>query len=608
MLFWLIFFDCNRIVFLFFNLKYLAGVSFWNIFGVFWYSFPLDISTICYMMMCPFLLLCIQNFFTHKWLDLLHKIYVLLMLLIVLLISTAEIAVYDEWKTKLHYKALLYIMHPSEILSTAPTWQLIVFLLFFLIQVVTYFYLYLKLFFYKIVIHKRNYLFAGIFVVLTPALLFLGMRGGFHQIPINQSQSYFSNHDILNLTSVNSGWNIVSSIRQNYEYLDKNPYQYYDLNEAKQTVKDMFNMKNDSTTLVVKTQRPNIVLFILEGWSASLIESQGDKEITPFFHELEKNGVLFTNIYSSGTRSQEGMAAIYSGFPAQTITTIAQEPEKYSKLPSLNKKIKAQGYYSSYYFGGQLIYGNIKSYLSFNEMDKIVEGNDFPSSLPHGKLGIHDEYTFPYFMKELGKQKQPFFSSIFTMSTHSPYDFDMKEKIHWAPFEKAYVNSAYYSDNCLRNFFAEAQKQTWFDNTLFILISDHGHSSYPNYEFCSPEYHKIVFMMAGNVIKDEFKGKKVEKIGSQVDLPATLLGQMGLTHHEFEWSKDLLQKNGPEFAFYDYYNAFGLVKHGAAYVFDVRSNSNWLLRIDSTANINESFLQKQAKSYMQCVFQEYMDF
>ncbi len=608
MLFWLLFFDCNRIVFLLFNLKYLTGISFWNVLGVFWYSFPLDQSTICYLMWFPFLILFIQNFFTHKILDIVHKIYVLLMLLVILMITTTEIAVYDEWKTKLHYKALLYIMHPSEILSTAPTWQLIVFILFFLIQVVMYFWLYLKFVFQKIVIHKRNYIFAGAYVILMPALLFLGMRGGFHQIPINQSQSYYSNHDILNLTSVNSGWNIISSIGQNYDLLGKNPYQYYDLKDSRRTVKELFNVKNDSTTLVVKTQRPNIVMFILEEWSASLVESQGDKEITPFFHELEKNGLMFTNIYSSGTRSQEGMAAIFSGFPAQTITTIAQEPEKYSKLPSLNKKIKAQGYYSSYYFGGQLIYGNIKSYLSFNEMDKIVEGNNFPSSLPHGKLGIHDEYTFPYFMNELGMQKQPFFSSIFTMSTHSPYDFDMQEKIHWTQFETKYVNSAYYSDNCLRNFFVEAQKQAWYDNTLFILISDHGHSSYPNYDFCTPEYHKIVFLMAGNVIKDEFKGKKVENIGSQVDLAATLLGQMGLKHEEFVWSKDLLQPDCSQFAFYDYYNAFGLVVPGATYLFDVRSNSTGLLRIDSTTHITQSILEKQAKSYMQCVFQDYMDY
>ena len=112
----------------------------------------------------------------------------------------------------------------------------------------------------------------------------------------------------------------------------------------------------------------------------------------------------------------------------------------------------------------------------------------------------------------------------------------------------------------------------------------------------------------GNVIKDEFKGKKIENIGSQVDLAATLLGQMGLKHDEFEWSKDLLQPNCPQFAFYDYYNAFGLVKPGAAYVFDAHSNTTGLLRIDSTTNITESVLQKQAKSYMQCVFQDYMDY
>ncbi|MEI6123335.1 MAG: LTA synthase family protein [Bacteroidota bacterium] len=524
------------------------------------------------------------------------------------MITVTEIAVYSEWKTKLHYKALLYILHPAEIVSTAQTWQLIVFGLFFIGQLLLIFWIYRKFVFKRISIQKRNYIFSAIFFLLTPILLFGGIRGGIQQIPINQSQSYFSKYEILNLTSVNSGWNLVSSIQQNFNLFNKNPYQYYELSEAKKIVKELYTIKNDSTIYILKNKRPNIVMFILEGWASSIIESQGEKEITPFFHELEKNGVLFSNIYSSGTRSQEGMTAIFSGFPSQTITTITQQPEKYIKLASINKRIKEQGYYSSFYFGGQLIYGNIKGYLSFNEIDKIQEGIDFPSSIPRGKLGIHDEFTFPYFLSELNKQRQPFFSSIFTMSTHSPYDFKMKARISWPEYEKEYVNSAYYSDNCLKNFFLDARKQSWYNNTLFILISDHGHGSYPNYGFCSPEYHKIVFLMAGNVIKDEFKGLKIAKLGSQVDLSATLLGQLGLTYNEFEWSKNLLQPACPEFAFYAFDNAYGLVRPGAAFVFDARSNTNCLLRIDSTTTITESVLQKQARSYMQCVFQEYMDY
>ena len=608
MLFWLIFFDLNRIIFLLFQIHYLKGISFWSILGIFWYSFPLDFSTICYIMVIPFFLLLVQNFYTHKFFDILTKIYIILMLLIYLLITTSEIAVYSEWKTKLHYKALLYILHPAEIISTAQTWQLVVFSIFLILQLVLSFWFYQRFIFVKIKIQKRNYIFSGLYLVLVPGLLFAGIRGGFQQIPINQSQSYYSKHEILNLTSVNSGWNLISSIQQNYNMLGKNPYQYYELSEAKKTVKELYTISNDSATFILKNQRPNIVLFILEGWSASLIESQGDKEITPFFHELQKNGVLFTNVYASGTRSQEGMTSIYSGFPAQTITTITQQPEKYNKLPSIVKKIKPLGYYTSYYFGGQLIYGNIKSFLDYNEIDKIEEGKDFPSSLPRGKLGIHDEYTLPYFLKELNNQKQPFFSSLFTMSTHSPYDFNMKEVIKWPEYEKDYVNSAYYSDNCFKNFFAEAQKQSWFDNTLFILISDHGHGSFTNYDFCTPEYHKIVFLMTGNVIKDEYKGKTIDKLGSQIDLSATLLGQLGLSYKEFEWSKNLLQPACPEFAFYAFDNAFGFVRPGAAFVFDARSNKNCLLRIDSTATIHQPELEKQARSYMQCVFQEYMDF
>ncbi len=608
-LFWLIVFDCSRLVYAVYNLAYLKGVHFTGFLGVFVYSLPLDISAICYIMAIPFFITAVQNFYSSRWLHIISKVYVFIILLVIVVVTTVEAGVYSEWKTKLHYKALMYLAHPQEITGTAQTGQAVLLISLIVLQMALYYFIYLKFFFRRIIVEKRNIIFSAVFIILMPGMLFLGMRGGWRQIPINQSQSYYSKNALLNLVSVNSLWNLGNSIMQNYNMLDKNPYHYYDDKDARNTVRQLFEPCNDSTALILKTGKPNVVMFILEGWSADLIESQGGENgITPFFHELEKNGVLFTNIYASGTRSQEGMAAIFSGFPSLGITALTQQPEKYSKLPGLIRKMKDDGYFSSFYFGGQLIYGNIKSYMVNNGIDKLVEGDDFPSSMPRGKLGIHDEYTFPYFLNALNSQQQPFFSSIFTLSSHSPYDFNMKEVFSWPQYEKPFVNSAYYVDKCLESFFRQAKQQSWYSNTLFVLISDHCHGSYRNYDFCSADYHKIVMLLCGDVINDEFKGKKVEKIGCQHDFPAVLSAQLGLKHSDFSWSKNLLQPGCPEFAFYAFDNGFGWVRPGGYLTFNAGANSNCMLEIDSTGHLTEEELARQAKSFMQCAFQQYMDF
>ena len=609
MLFWLLVLELTRLVFVFYNLKFLRDIPVGETAGVFWYSLPLDVSAICYIMVLPFFFLVIQNFYTTRWLEIAYKTYVFIVLFLLLLITSVEAGIYSEWKMKLHYKALQYLLHPDEIAASAQSWQILVITLLILLQTLLYYFLYLKIFYYRVSPSKKNYLFSLFFVLLTPGLLFLGMRGGLQQIPINQSQSYFSKHDILNCVSVNSLWNFGHSIADNYSMLDENPFEYYSKEEACAIVSQMFSAPADSSVKVLKNNHPNVVMFILEGWSADLIESLGGEAgITPFFRKLEKNGILFTNIYTNGTRSQEGMSAIFSGFPAQGITAVSQQPGKYQKLPGLIQKLKPEGYFSSFYFGGQLIYGNIKSYLVYNGFDQLIEESDFPASMPRGKLGLHDEFTFPYFLKGLNSQKQPFFSALFTMSTHSPYDYDKPQTIMWPEYEKKYVNAANYADGCLKDFFTEAQKEKWYDNTLFILISDHCHGSYRNHPFYSPDYHKIVMLWCGNVIKDEFMGSRVEKIGSQTDLPALLLSQLEINHDEFNWSKNLWQPSCPEFAFFAYNGGFGLVKRGAQITYETVSNSPSNLIIDTTATITEQELLKQAQSYMQCSFQQYMDF
>lgn len=607
-IFWLIFFAFARAIFLMYHFRILAveDISIYEIMGAYWHSLKLDLATACYIILMPFLILLVQSFYSPAWLNTLNKIYAALIIFIYSIITTAEIGIYTEWKTKLPYKAFLYLEHPSEVFNSATTGNIILLLFLFTLQVLLAFYIYHKFFYVPIIKLKRNLIFSAAFLIVTPVLLVLGMRGGVQEIPINQSESYYSKHTILNQAAVNSGFNLYISVFENLTNFDKNPFVAYPDPEARAIVSQIYSTPVDTTIQILKNNRPNIVLIILESWSADLVESLGGEAgITPQFRKLEKGGLLFTSAISSGSRSEQGMASIFGGFPAHPFSSITVQPDKSGKLPSLVKEFAGLGYATSFYFGGQLIYGNIKGYIIANGFNKIREIYDFGDDVLKGKLGVHDEFVLSRQLTELHTEKQPFFSAIFTLSSHSPYDEPMKEVLQWGKNERKYINSAYYTDKCLGEYFAKAKKEPWYANTLFILVADHSHNSYRNWDFNSPEYHHIPMLFYGEVLKDKFRGTKFSKMIAHTDIPATLLAQLGHDHSDFHWSRNIMNPYSPEFNYFTMDNGLGWIRPSGFWTYDYSTTSVILNTFPAS---EQEKAMKEGKAYLQRVFQEYMDY
>ncbi|HOW24947.1 MAG TPA: sulfatase-like hydrolase/transferase [Bacteroidales bacterium] len=608
-LFWLMAFAIGRAIFMTYYANMIAqeNAGFWHSMGAFWHALHLDLATTCYLMFFPFLVLVVQSFFSPKWMNWFHRVYTFLILMLYALLIGAENGIYYEWRTKLPYKALQILSHPSEIFNTAETGTFFILLAILLFQLISSYWLYVRFFFKPVIQLKRNIIFSILFFMITPVLLIIGARGGIQEIPIMQSQAYYSSHQILNLAATNSFFNFSASARENYRYKGKNPFIHYPPDEAEKTVKELYLIEKDSTSRILTTSRPNVVLLLLESWSADLIEALGgDQGITPSFDSLVTDGVLFTHIYASGTRSEQGMACLFGGFPAHPISSIAVQPDKYNHLPSLTRKMIENGYSTSFYFGGQLIYGNIKSYIYYNGFQRIKEIYDFDPSFPRAKLGIHDEYTLSEQIRDLSGEKEPFFSSLFTVSTHSPFDMPLAVKKDWGynSVINDYLNSAYYTDRCLGDYFREARKQPWYDSTLFILIADHSHFSQKNWYYHSPEYHRIPLLFYGEVIKKEFRGSKIDRIGSQVDLAATLLSQLSIDDSAFVWSKDLLNPYTKEFAYVSFEEGIGWIVPEGHFFWVNNLNVFYSNELKAYTGL----INRQGKSFLQVVYQKYLDY
>lgn len=618
-LFWLLLFAFSRLVFILWNREELADASIGHILFAFVKGLYVDTAMASYLLTIPYLFIVTTALTAkQKVMKVSNYVHGILFFAFFMLIFS-ELSIYDEWHTKLNYKALWFFGNPSEVLHTASWTQTILVCSFSIIGTVVCMWLYRKFFTEEFHEAKRSRRFV-VSVLIVPLLLFIGIRGGFQTIPVQLSDAYYSQHNVLNLASVNSMFNLSSSVIENSK--GKEPYDFMPEMEAQKYFTELYTQPHDTMTQILNNKRPNIVLIVLEGWSADMLESFSgfsEPNIAPHLDSIARAGIRFPRCYATGSLSDQGMAAVFSGFPAQPLTSIITQPDKYAKLPCINKKLKAEGYYTTFMFGGQLSYGNIRSYMYFNGFDKITEQEHFPSDIPMGKLGAHDEFLFAHQLEELKNVQQPFFAAMFTLSTHGPYDFPSNTDLNFGDKEEDYVNSVHYADSCIGDFMRKAKKEPWFNNTLFVFVSDHSHNSPNNFPFNSPGYRRIPMIMYGNVIDSSMIGAVVNPIVSQVDLAAILLGQMGIDHSEFKYSQNVFafpKKVGyreTNFAYYAFEEGFGFIENHSSVVWSVDGRFEYTYvnldpNIEHLGDSDSLTLMRKGQAIMQTISTDYSQY
>ena len=194
---------------------------------------------------------------------------------------------------------------------------------------------------------------------------------------------------------------------------------------------------------------------------------------------------------------------------------------------------------------------------------------------------------------------------MFTLSTHTPYDYNYPVPVKFDGLEAEYSASAWYADHFLNEFFLEASKQPWYENTLFVMVPDHSHSSYRNWEPYTKEYQHIPMLFFGPMVKNEYKGIHWKHLGSQYDITATLLNQLRISSIEFHWSKNLLDPCSPRFAWYSTYNCIGWLRPNAYFVYDEFMKQYYKKEMEPSV---EDSILREGHSYLQVLFQEYMDY
>jgi phosphoglycerol transferase MdoB-like AlkP superfamily enzyme len=609
-LLWMGVFFLERLIFIGYFYSKIFPINVKEFLSMFFYGLRMDASMAAYICVLPLLFYIIKWFIPAlKTSMILLKTYSFLILSLSALIMAVNLNIYQEWGTNLPYRAISTLIdYPYEAYISASSSPILVpFTLFLIVVVIGWFLLNKVLQLSGIAPQNKWYSKASISLLLC-GVLFLLIRSGWQTTPLNPSMAYFSAKSILNHAAVNTDWNLLSDYLHS-KGSTKNPYQYMKDETAQENTSPYLNSSSNPVT-ILNQERPNVVLIILESFTADLIESlNGEPGVAPNFEKLIKDGLLFNNIYSSSDRTDKGIIAIMSGFPSQATQSIIKNVNKLENLPGISQNFKEHGYKTSFLHGGESEFYNFKSYMLSHGVEKVIDQHDFPIKDVLSKWGAFDHLTFQKSIDYLNSSPQPFFSTLLTLSNHEP--FDLPNPPHFGSNSLANLlrSTAFYTDSALYDYLNKAKQTDWYKNTLFVIIADHGHRlPLEKWDSHHPNRYRIPFILYGDVLKEAFRGKVIDKIGNQTDLTSTLLKQLKMNPENYYWSRDLLDPETPDFAFFTWDDGFGVVTPKQSLSFDNVGKKIIYLKDPTVKDSINQKLKLIGQAYLQETYRQYLSY
>ena len=567
-----------------------GGVSAFDVYQVLYHGLPLDLSMSGYFTAIPALILILSIWFDPKYVARIFNVYFIIVLSIIAIITVADIVLYPYWGFHFDSTIFLYLQKPQEAFASGSIIEILLGLLFTAVFAAIIYIGYIFIIRKQVLNLKvpKSIGNTGIVLVLLTAALFLPIRGGVTVSTMNVGQVYYSDNMFLNHAAINPIFNLMYSFTKSDDFASQ--YQFFDKEEATGIFDEITKQPHsDSVPWLLNIDRPNVILFVLESFSANVAL---DSLIAPNMSHFAKEGVFFENFYANSFRTDRGVVSVLSGYPAHPTVAIMKYPQKTGNLPTIPRTLKEKGYDLSFYYGGDADFANMRSYfVGACGIKDIVADKEFSLSERMTKWGVPDKPLIERFYKDLTTKevKTPFFKTVLTLSSHEPFDVPVNE------FKEPFLNAVHYTDECLGNFVKQLKATKYWDNTLIIFIADHAMQSYPQgINNSDSERFRIPMIWIGGAVKQP---QVIKEFASQNDLAATLLSQLNVNHDEFIFSKDVLNPDGNKFAFYSYVNGFCMTDSTGTVTYDNDKKSV----ISQKGNPD---LEKKAKAFFQTMYRD----
>ena len=559
--------------------------------AVIWHGLPLDLSMAGYLSVIPGFLSIAVVWLKRDLVKPIMNIYFIIASLFITCSFLLNASLYPYWKYPLDSTPLFYFFtSPADAIASVSIWQVILSIVILIVLTIGVWFT-LRMRGEKRRRYSRySYGYGGIgsgkrnrfddfdrhrgrtsiILLLLTGLLFLPIRGGITVSTMNTGQAYYSQNAYLNHSAVNPLFSLLESITHQEDFASQ--YRFMKDKEADKIFATMTSTSDENTYPLLneatfKKGTPDILIVIMESFASDIMPSMGSyKDVAVCLDSIAQQSILFTRFYANSFRTDRGMVSILSGYPAQPTTSIMRYPRKTSQLPSIARNLaKYKNYKTTYYYGGDADFCNMRSYLVSQGYQHIISDANFPIEDKLSKWGVPDHILAARMMKDIKAQqneKRPMLRILQTSSSHEPFE------VPYHRLKDKRLNAFAYTDSVMGAIVREYRKLPRWKNTLIVFVPDHVGGYKENLNDHDRSRYQIPLILAGGAIS---RPMKVGIIGSQQDIAATLLGQLGVEHREFTFSKNMMSDATPKFAFFAVNDAFGIVSEENSLIYDNRA-------------------------------------
>lgn len=582
----------NRFIFIFINRHGINGISNSILAKSFLFGWIFDNSITCYYLGLLLILLLLYTVLRIVRLGVIGKFFINLYKIIVssaiFLVLIGDCQYFREFNFHVNATIFDYTDHMTEIKDTIlyGNYNIVTMILIFVIFEMIYLFISFGAF-QKDVYADRNRGITFISdigtIVLVGAISIFGARGGFSQSTLNWGRAYFSNYTFANQVALNGVFTLGKSLdlarkdgkkgRVKVSHIYSHELLKDNMREYIGTDKDTF-MSNENVLLrKTKTGKAinnyNVVIVLMESFMGDTVGALGGTpDLTPNYNKLSKNSVSFTNFFSNGNRSNRGILSVLTGFPSQYGKSILKKAVGQKPFISLPQILADRGYNTSFMYGGDIEFDNMKGFFTTNGIKNIISRDDFKDEDKTIKWGVPDDILFKRAVEYLDTLKEPFFFEMFTLSNHAPFDINDKFKTFT---EKDYPNNYQrynafkFADYSIGQFVNAVKDKKWAQNTIFVFVADHGQNRGKSIDIDWKKFlNPLVIWTPGG----QLKPRKVATPGSQLDLLPTIMGILGGDYIQSSWGKNLLSEDGNDhrFAYVVENNFIGIIDDKYIYI------------------------------------------
>lgn len=501
---------------------------------VWWHGLTMDISTAGYVTALPLLLALVSVWWRRLPLRWVLWPYLTVVAVLLAVIIGGDTVLYEFWKFKLNAAIFGYMQNPEGATSSVSPLFIITRVGGILLLAVLAGWLLLR----RTPVHfpaVRRRLVHTVLLVLCGGALFVGIRGGVQQGVMNVGVAYYSPSLFLNHAAVNPAFSLLSSLSKTKDFGGQ--FNWQDDKSLARSFEGLYpGETEDIQDTLLRVKRPNVLVVLMESFGSKFVHELGGlPDVAPGMSRLIPQSIFWTRFYSNSFRTDRGTVSAFSGWVSYPTVSLMRLPEKLNYLPSLARSLQREGYHTGYLYGGDITIMNKKGYLVATGYRQLTSAADFPKrETSESKWGANDSVTArrTYEMIAGGQMPEPWHMTFQTLSSHEPFE------VPYHRLSDKKLNAFAFTDHCVTTLIDSLRNTPQWDNLLVILIPDHGFLYDLTYE--SPEFFHAPMLWLGGAIREP---RRIEVLMNQSDLAATLLSQMGISHTDFPWSRNVLSRN-----------------------------------------------------------------